>query len=55
MRKYGFVRSGSGSQYKLFQDTNLEEEIKSKCQLCKRYEQIIDHLTQGAPLKKINT
>jgi hypothetical protein len=28
----------------------LEEEIESRCRLCKEYEETIDHLTSGCPI-----
>ena len=28
----------------------LKEEIESKCQLCKQYEETVDHVTSGCPI-----
>jgi hypothetical protein len=28
----------------------LKEEIESRCQLCKEYEETVDHLTSGCPI-----
>jgi hypothetical protein len=33
-----------------FKNKVLKEEIKSKCRLCKQYEETIDHLTSGCPV-----
>jgi hypothetical protein len=30
-----------------FKNKILEEEVDSKCRVCKQYEEIIDHLTSG--------
>jgi hypothetical protein len=32
-----------------FKSNNFNEEIESKCRLCKEYEETIDHLTSGCP------
>ena len=33
-----------------FKNKNLNEEIESKCRLCKQHEETIDHLTSGCPI-----
>jgi hypothetical protein len=33
-----------------FKNKILKEEIESKCQLCKQYEEAVDHLTSGYPI-----
>jgi hypothetical protein len=33
-----------------FKNKILEEEIESKCRLCKQHEETIDHLTSGRPI-----
>ena len=33
-----------------FKNKVLKEETKSKCRLCKQYEETIDHLTSGCPI-----
>ena len=33
-----------------FKNIILKQEIKSKCRLCKQYEENIDHLTSGFPI-----
>jgi len=58
--KFGDIKGETGSTIVADQDqalsTNcfkqriLKEEIKSKCQLCKEYEETIDHLTLECPI-----
>ena len=33
-----------------FKNKILEEEIESKCRLCRQHEETIDHLTSGCPI-----
>jgi hypothetical protein len=33
-----------------FKNKILEEEVDSKCRLCKQHEETIDHLTSGCPI-----
>jgi hypothetical protein len=33
-----------------FKNKILKEESESKCQLCKQYEETVDHLTSGCPI-----
>jgi len=58
--KYGDIKGETESAIVAAQDqaisTNyfknkiLKEEIESKCRLCKRHEETIDHLTLGCPI-----
>jgi hypothetical protein len=34
----------------LFMNKILKEETESKCRLCKKHEETIDHLTSGCPI-----
>jgi hypothetical protein len=35
-----------------FKDKIFKQKIESRCQLCKEYEETIDHLTSGCPTGK---
>jgi hypothetical protein len=32
-----------------FKKNILKQEVESRCQLCKEYEETVDHLTSGCP------